>query len=466
MDSLLPIIIKYFHSRADRTQKVVKLKSPQELYSIFADADVDLSLQKAESVDIESLKKAVELILDFSVKTSHPMFFNQLFAGTDEVAVVGDILTTILNTSGYTYEVAPVVTLIENSVIEKMGTLAGFGDNTGGILCPGGSIANMIALQVARYNAFPEMRATGVRNLPPMVAFTSKHSHYSLGKSAVMLGLGTDHMVKVAVDPQGRMIPAELRKAVVEWKEKGFCPVFVNATAGTTVVGAFDPFDEIADIAEEFGMWFHVDGAWGGSILFSQTHKGVMKGSERADSMTWDPHKFMGIPQQCSAFITRHKGILHDCNQCNAQYLFQSDKLYTELDMGDSTFYCGRHVDCIKLWLAWKATGDSGYEARVDHAIELAQYVVSQVKARDNFSLAYEPSPLTNVCFWYGPPEANLAPQIKAQMQETGSAMVGYQPLDDKPNFFRLVLMNPEVTKEDMDRLLDNIESIGFGNLN
>jgi selenocysteine lyase/cysteine desulfurase len=121
------------------------------------------------------------------------------------------------------------------------------------------------------------------------------------------MGMGLDNLISVKTDASGKMIPEDLEKKILEAKEQGKTPYFVNATAGTTVLGAFDPIDEIADICKKHGLWMHVDGAWGGGALLSKTYRSLLKGVEKADSMTWNPHKLMGVPQQCSLIFTRHK---------------------------------------------------------------------------------------------------------------------------------------------------------------
>lgn len=131
--------------------------------------------------------------------------------------------------------------------------------------------------------------------------------HYSIGKGVAFMGMGLDNLINVKTDANGKMIPEDLEKKILEAKAEGKTPYFVNATAGTTVFGAFDPIDEIADICQKYNLWMHVDGAWGGGALLSKTYSPLLKGVERADSMTWNPHKLMGVPQQCSLVFTKHK---------------------------------------------------------------------------------------------------------------------------------------------------------------
>jgi glutamate decarboxylase len=329
---------------------------------------------------------------------------------------------------------------------------------------------------VARHCAFPEVKTKGVRSLPPLVAFQSDQSHFSIKKAALILGIGTDNVISIKSDHRGCMIPEELDRKIVEAKSLGFFPFFVSTTSGTTVLGAFDPLNAVADVCQKHGIWLHVDGAYGGSILVSRKYRHLMTGVHRASSVTWNPHKMLGVTLQCSAILVREKGLLQECNGLKAAYLFQSDKLYeTSYDTGDKAIQCGRHNDIFKLWLMWRAHGDVGFEAQINHLMTLSQYMQRELAKREGFELVLEKPQFLNISFWYIPqsmrnikrgPERDetlnkVAPRIKAMMMEKGSMMVGYQPLGNLPNFFRVVLSNPALVAADIDFFLDEIAKLG-----
>lgn len=173
--------------------------------------------------------------------------------------MAGEWLTATANTNMFTYEIAPVFILMETVVLTKMREIIGwnFGDS---ILAPGGSISNLYAFLAARHRMFPKYKENGSKCLPgELVMFTSDQSHYSVKSCAAVSGLGTDNCIMIQSDEVGRMIPSELEKAIVERKGLGQIPFFVTATVGTTVLGAFDPIQEIADICEKHGLWLHID---------------------------------------------------------------------------------------------------------------------------------------------------------------------------------------------------------------
>ncbi|XP_077048846.1 cysteine sulfinic acid decarboxylase isoform X4 [Agelaius phoeniceus] len=306
---------------------------------------------------------------------------------------------------------------------------------------------------------------------------SSLPSHYSILKGAALLGIGTDNVHLVRTDERGKMIPEELEKEIQRVKAEGSEPLFVCATSGTTVLGAFDPLDAIADVCARHGLWLHVDAAWGGSALLSPRLRHLLAGIHRADSVTWNPHKLLMVGLQCSAFLLHDSsGLLQRCHGVGASYLFQRDKFYdVSLDTGDKSPQCGRRADSLKLWILWKAVGTRGLAQRVERAFSATRYLLEQVKRREGFQLVMEPE-FINLCFWFIPPSlrgqenspefwdklGKVAPAIKEKMIRRGSMMVGYQPQGSHVNFFRQIITNPAVTRQDLDFFLDEIQELGW----
>ncbi|XP_048733038.2 cysteine sulfinic acid decarboxylase-like [Ostrea edulis] len=468
LDELYKMMVKdAYDGMKNRGSKVVEFKHPKEL-----EAMLDLTLRKQTSDD--RLLEICKDVIKYSVKTGHPHFFNQLYGGLDEYSLGGAWLTEALNTSVYTYEVSPVFTVMEKALLQKMLDLIGFKDGDA-IFTPGGSIANMYALNVARYKRYPDVKSKGVYGLPKLCVLTSEKGHYSMKKGIAFIGLGIDNLISVKSDSKGKMDIQDLENKILQAQSEGKVPYLVNATAGTTVFGAYDPLNEIADVCEKYGLWMHVDGAWGGSALISKKHCDLLKGIDRADSMTWNPHKMMGAPLQSSSFLTKHKNLLPSCHSANAAYLFQQDKFYdVSYDTGDKSIQCGRKNDSLKLWLMWKAKGDEGYEKDIDNLFDCSRYLANLVKNTEGFELVVEPE-CTNVCFWYIPVSmrqqkrdadwwerlGKVAPKIKEGMTKDGTMLIGYQPDGDRVNFFRMIVSNLEVVKSDMQFVIDEINRLG-----
>ena len=398
--------------RDSASGRVVEHASPAELVSAFEERGVPLLLGD-EPAQGTTLAEAMRLTLAHSVHTRHPRFFNQNFAGADEVGVVADWLATFLNTTAATYEAAPVFTLMERTCLRALLEKAGFTDGEG-LFCSGGSLANLLALHLARHRAEPRWTEEGPSGQRYGI-FASAQAHYSLDKSAALLGLGRQALRKVSCLPGGSMDVSALRVAMDAAVKEGVKPLAVVATAGTTVLGAFDSIGPLADVCKEQGIWLHVDGCFGGSALMSRQHRALLRDIERADSLSWNLHKMLGMPQQCSTLLLREPGLR--ALSGGADYLFQPDKLNTDMDSGDAHFQCARRPDACKLWFSWKARGASGFEARIDHAYQLARYVEARVDHLDAFR-SVAPSGPFNVCFWWvprPPADANDTGTVAAQ---------------------------------------------------
>uniref|UniRef100_A0A669DBJ8 Glutamate decarboxylase 1 n=1 Tax=Oreochromis niloticus TaxID=8128 RepID=A0A669DBJ8_ORENI len=454
---VVEILTSYIRKTFDRSTKVLDFHHPHQLLEGIEGFNLELSDQPES---LEQILVDCRDTLKYGVRTGHPRFFNQLSTGLDIVGLAGEWLTSTANTNMFTYEIAPVFVLMEQLTLKKMREIVGWPDGEGdGIFSPGGAISNMYSVMIARYKFFPEVKTKGMAAAPRLVLFTSEHSHYSIKKASAALGFGTENLILLNTDERFVLL-FNLPAQIIEAKRKGYVPLFVTATAGTTVYGAFDPINEIADICEKYNMWLHVDGAWGGGLLMSRKHRHKLNGVERANSVTWNPHKMMGVPLQCSAILVRERGLLQGCNSMCAGYLFQPDKQYdVTYDTGDKAIQCGRHVDIFKFWLMWKAKVCFYLQTLITNVVPI---------------FSYQPQH-TNVCFWYIPPSLRslpdgeerrqrlhkVAPKIKAMMMESGTTMVGYQPQGDKVNFFRMVISNPAATRSDIDFLVEEIERLG-----
>uniref|UniRef100_A0A668ABG3 Glutamate decarboxylase like 1 n=1 Tax=Myripristis murdjan TaxID=586833 RepID=A0A668ABG3_9TELE len=461
-------------------EKVCEWRSPEQLKELL-----DLELKDGGEAQSKILQRCRDAIR-YSVKTTHPRFFNQLYAGMEPYSMVGSFIIEAIKPSLYTYEVAPVFTLMEEAVLKKMMEFLGWEEGGDGIFNPGGSVSNMYAMNVARFHHCPDIKELGLSAVPRLVMFTSQEHkillfclfqcHYSISKAAAFLGIGTKNVYVVPSDKRGKMIPAALEEQIKKAKNEGAEPFMVNATAGTTVLGAFDPIEEIADICEKYNLWLHVDACWGGAALLSKKHRHLLKGIHRANSVAWNPHKMLMACLQCCAFMVRDKtGLLQRCHSARASYLFQQDKFYdVSYDTGDKSIQCSRKPDAFKFWLMWKALGTSELERRVDRAFAMARYLAQEIKKREGFRLLMEPE-YANVCFWYIPPSLRnmpespefwqklhtVGPAVKERMMKKGSMMVSYQPHGDKVNFFRMIIISPQASREDMDFVLDEIDRLG-----
>ena len=442
--------------------EVIDLKSVSTADEIRA--DIDLSLGPSSNFDI--IRDSIDKYLFHSTKTASPSFFNQLYGGFSITGHIGEILTSITNNSMYTYEMSPVATLIETEVIEKMSSIVGY-QKGGGIFVTGGSNGNFLAMLAARHKKLPDAMSKGIFGTSRLTAFVSKESHYSIPKAAVQLGLGTESIVYVDVDDDGRMLPSDLERLILKSIENNELPFFVGATAGTTVRGSFDPITSINKICKKYDLWLHVDASWGGSALLSSKHKYLLKGSELSDSLSWCAHKAMAQPLICTVALFSDPTILREINSIDGtDYLFHGEQL-EEKNIGEFSLQCGRRVDALKLWLTWKYLGDEGFERNINNLVNLISYAQKKVEKSDNLDLV-SPSNYLNLCFQVSPIGLdqdrvnNFTKQVRDSLLQKGKAMVNYAQIGDK-TCIRLVLANYSLTETEIDTFFDNVEDIITG---
>ncbi|CAJ2509552.1 Uu.00g145780.m01.CDS01 [Anthostomella pinea] len=424
-----------------------------------------LSLPQDEGRGKDGLLETIQEILKYSVNTWDQGFLDKLYSSTNAVGVVSELLISALNTNVHVYQTSPALTLIEKTTARTLASLFGFtGPRAGGVTCTGGSASNLTSLVIARNTLYPSTKTCG--NAPHRFAvFTSAHGHYSVEKAAATCGMGSAAVLSVAVDGSGQMIPSALRSAILKAKdEDGRTPLYVNATAGTTVLGSYDPFAALADVCDEFGLWLHVDASWGGPAVFLSGQRHKLAGVERAHSLTVNPHKMMNVPITCSFLLTDDVAVFHRANTLPAGYLFHADADADERadegeeekereeseywDLADLTLQCGRRGDSLKLALAWIYYGAAGFGAQIDHAFAMAAHLASLISASTNFTLvSANPPPCLQVCFYYAPggvladsKEANTRNTREMVARLVGRGfMVDYAP-GDKGSFFRVVV--------------------------
>lgn len=441
----------YINNNQDNSKPVVQFRTPAQLKEV-----INFKVEKngvSEGEFLEMLDK----YLEYSVKTGNKQFLNQLYSGFNFPAFIGEVFTVLANTSMYTYEVAPVATTIETEMISLMNSYAGYTDGDG-IFLSGGSNANLVAMFSARNRVLPDSRFDGYDRGQKLVAFVNKQAHYSFETAANVLGIGAKNVIKVETDKNGRLIPAELEKEITNAINRGETPFFVAATCATTLLGAYDPIDEMAKICKKYNIWLHADGSFGGSIILSDKHRYLMKGIEETDSFAWNPHKLMNIPLICSALLVKKRGTLqHNITDINTDYIFHDIDAIE--DLGKKSIQCGRKVDAVKLWFAWKYFGLEGYQNRIDNLIDMATYAESIVNEHPKLELLSNRQSFA-VCFRYIPSKEtdlnkfNL--ELRESLRKSGKSIVNYGYIA-KTLAIRLITANGELQKSDIDLFFNHL---------
>lgn len=293
LDQALRKIQPYFSQINKDESKVIKLASPDELSKII---DYDT---RPEPIRSEQLMAEVDKLIEYSVMTQHKRFYNQLFGQCNPEGLAGELLAGTLNASMYTYEVAPAFLLMENKMLKRFRQYIGW-ETGDGIMTPGGSISNFHAFSIAKHQRFPETKEKGLYACGPLAIFMNRAGHYSIKKAAFFMGFGTDSIYECDFDENYAICEKSLREQIQKAKDDGRTPFMIVATIGTTVFGSFDSCEMCSKVCKEENMWLHLDACLGNNMLVTPKHRHLVKGSHLADSSSWNPHKALGVPQQCS----------------------------------------------------------------------------------------------------------------------------------------------------------------------
>lgn len=427
----------------ERSEPVLKYHGSEDYKKL-----INLSLGNDGCTE-EAFFKLLEEISLLTPRTNSKSFFNQLFAGRTAPSLTADLLASVLNTTMHTYKVAGIQVLVEQEITNEFLKKVGY-ENGEGVMNPGGSLTNMTSMIVARNEKDETILKEGLRG-GRMIVYTSIECHYSVRKSAGMIGIGKNNVRKIKSDHIGSMDVEDLEAEIQKDLAAGNIPFYINATAGTTVLGAYDHFSEISRVAKKYDVWMHIDGALGGSALLSTQHKHLLKGSELSDSFTWNAHKMMNVPVAASFLLMKEKGLLRKHFSEKADYLFQGEA--EDLDLGNISIQCGRRVDAFKVWALWKYYGLSGIEQRINHLFDLANYAASYVEKEPLFELFRSPESV-NVCFTI----AGVQPEkVCEYLHKQGLIMVGYSQAKGT-TFIRMACINADIQKTDVDHFFEQIK--------
>ncbi len=409
---------------------------------------LDLSL-KGDPLSEEEFEKVIKELVFASPRTATKGFFNQLFGGRNDKAILGELLAVILNNSMYTYKAAGAQIGVEKVILREVCNMIGWGKNSDGTLAPGGSMTNFMSMLMARDRASHKVINQGVQQ--KMIVYTSKLSHYSIPKNATFCGIGRDNVRYIPTDKKGRILVDHLENMIEHDLSVGGLPIMINLTAGTTVLGAFDPIRPVSEICNKHNMWLHVDGAYCGSVLFSKKHKHLIDGIELVDSFSVNAHKMLGTPLSCSIIVVKDKKHLYDSFSKDASYLYQTD--HDGFNLGKTSLQCGRRNDALKFWTLWKSVGTSGLEKIVDHQFALADTARKYVRNNKDYTL-YSYDETIAICFNY---KGISARDICTLLYEHSELLVGYGSFKED-EFIRLITINAENEDQDILNFFKTLE--------
>ncbi len=463
--SLLDLLKEYYGDPGSKP--VIQYKSKSDIIADYHRETAPDDGRPLEDV-IESFKKD---ILPYSVHTWHPYFLNQMFAGSSFPAIIGDLLASMMNPTLATWEMSPIATLIEQNTAQWMAQIIGMPKGSSGIFLPGGSLSNLLALTIARNRVLdPNIRDCGLSDERRGAIICSEASHYSVAGAANLLGIGLNQVKKVKVNRRQEMDVDHLQETIQQCRDESLKPFVVVATTGITVTGGFDPLGEIADLLKDEDIHLHVDAAFGGGMALTDQREHLFGGIHRANSLTWDAHKWMHTPLTCSVLLVPDPEILEKTFSQKADYLFhpQQEKLLD--DLGKSTLLCGKRFDALKIWLLWNTYGTSHFREVANERVDLMRQINQIIKADPDFVSDYEMvSPI--LCFTYQnsliqqlkEPERTLYSNrmhryVRESIKHSGRALFNITKLNGKDQF-RMVLINPLTDLSHVRVLLEDIRS-------
>jgi glutamate/tyrosine decarboxylase-like PLP-dependent enzyme len=410
-------------------------------------------------VESSHLLGQLQTVLQVAMNPAHPGYLGHMDPLPTTASIAADWVVAALNNNMLSVEMSPLFSRLEPLLMREIAQLFGLGDRAGGVLVSGGSLANLQALAVAR-NVKLGSLTTGLASLEkPPVVFVSEVAHTSIKKAAMMLGLGTAGAIAIPTNDRFQMDIPSLKQALDQAYQAGQKPFALVATAGTTVTGSIDPLPALGAIARAHDLWFHVDAAYGGGLVLAEPYRDRLQGIEQADSVTFNPQKWLYVTKTCASVLFRDMGQLQQHFQVAAPYM------NTEADwvnLGEITVQGTRHVDVLKLWLSLQHLGKQGYQALIEASYKLTATFVAEVEARSYLELACQPE-MNLVCFrgcpdWRSPDQWDLWNQaLQQHLLEHGNAFVS-APRYRGQIWLKAVLLNPFTTPDDIQNLFMEVD--------
>ena len=392
------------------------------------------------------------LIVPAVTHWNHPRFMAYFPSSASPPGVLGEMLSAALNSNAIVWKSSPANTELEMVTMGWLRQWLGLPDEFFGIIYDTASMATLHAIAAAREMADPETHDKG--STRGLTLYTSEQSHSSVEKGAIAVGVGRDNVRKIPVDAEFGMRVDALVAAIESDLKAGLRPFCVVGTVGTTSSTGIDPVAEIADVAERFGLWFHIDSAYAGSAAILPELRWILKGAERAHSLVMNPHKWLLTPSDLSAFFTRRPDILRRAFTLVPEYLRTSqDGLAT--NFMDYSLSMGRRFRSLKLWFVMRYYGKEGVSEILRRHIEFGQWVARAVDADPRFERV-APTPFSLVCFRYkGTDEQNR--ELLDRINATGKTFLSHTELNGR-FVIRFAIGNLGTTQQDIDEIWDLIQ--------
>lgn len=388
-------------------------------------------------------------VLEGGIRLGDPNCVAHLHPAPLIEAAVAELAVGVTNQSMDAFDASPAATFVEDALVSRLAELHGFPGGSG-VMTMGGTASNLLGLLLARDRAGDDVRTHGVPQNRWRIA-ASATSHDSIRRSAALLGLGTDAVIAVPTEPDGRMSVPALRDLT-----EGQDVIAIVGTAGTTDLGAIDPLDALADRARELGAWLHVDAAVGSGLTLSDTHRGRLRGIERAQSITADLHKLWWMPFGASALLVPDVAELRAVHHASVYLNRPEDEAEGQLNLVGRSLDTSRRFDAFKVLVALRTRGRKQLGAMVDAVLDLTRYAGEAIERHPELELVAPPHTVMVAFRRVGDDARNVA--IHRDLFASGQAVIGRTTVDGRVAL-KLTLLNPSTTRAQVDALLDLISA-------
>jgi aromatic-L-amino-acid decarboxylase len=415
----------------------------------------------------ELLNGAADLLFDHSLFNAHPRFWGYVTSSAAPVGALGELLAATANPNCGAWLLSPMASEIEAQTIRWIAEMLNFPADCGGLFVSGGNMANIVCFLAARQaKAGTDVRSKGVDGIR-LRAYCSKETHTWIQKAADISGLGTDSVRWIAVDTDLRIDLEVLRTQIRKDLAAGDKPFLVIGNAGTVSTGAVDPLPELAAICREFGLWLHVDGAYGGFATVVPDAPAGFAGLAEADSIAVDPHKWLYAPLEAGCALVRDVAKLRDAFAYHPPYYHFGVEAINYFDLGPQN---SRGFRALKVWLALQQVGRDGYVQMISDDIRLSRAMYERIAQDDELEALTQGLSITT--FRYIPSDLkggdgkvesylnDLNRELLTRLQQGGEAYLSNAVIDGK-YALRACIVNFRTTLQDVEALLPLVVRIG-----
>ena len=453
-DILLPELENYYGNTAE-----LRVSPPLDIEEIRhfvrkADFNRPCDVKEAVRIVTGALRKYI-------VHTPHPRYYGLFNPRPNFPSVIADLITATFNPQLAAWSHSPYASEVENYLINEFGTKLGFAaGETDGIFATGGAEANITAVLCALNNAFSGFAKEGLFSLKDRpTIYCSSEAHHSVIRAAMTSGLGKNSVRMIAVNQKAEICADILEKTIVSDLNEGFVPFMIMGTAGTTGTGSIDDLQTLSSIADRYGLWYHVDSAWGGAAIINPVTRPWISGIEKADSVTFDVHKWLSVPMSASMFITSNREILGKTFRITTDYMPKDAENLEIIDSYSRSIQWSRRFIGLKLYLSMMVFGWKGYSEVIWHQVEMGNLLRELLQ--ENGWLIMNNTPLPLVCFTDKEykSDPSFTKRVCDEVIRSGEAWISLYPVNGVSTL-RACITNYNTSPDDIHALVKTVNKV------